>query len=315
MQNDLALSWAQHKLNQLRFDIHAHEMVRAMPWSEVSRFITSNGVIYFKQMAPEFKVEPFVLSILHNELSSPVPQVIAANAAQSCFLMSDSGSGLREPLKIHYNLEKVCQILRIYADLQIKAMDKINKFLAVGVKDCRLNELPKLYVDLLEKKELLINDGVTAAEFETLNQLHTKFSNDCEALSRFNIPQTIEHGDFHDNNILIQHDKIIINDWGDSSISHPFFSLGSWLDSAKRHHNLNKSDPRYDVLTQAYLEMWQQYHPMDILQNAFLLSERIRPIIFSISFCRVATCPGMESLGQFKGYIAQALREFIEVNQ
>ncbi len=78
-----------------------------------------------------------------------------------------------------------------------------------------------------------------------------------------------------------------------------------------RHHNLQKSDPRYLTLVNTYLEMWRDYASMDQLQEAFLMSEQIRPIIFTLNFSRVSTCPGMENLQQFKDYMAGALREFI----
>jgi hypothetical protein len=108
---------------------------------------------------------------------------------------------------------------------------------------------------------------------------------------------------------------VTFNDWGDANITHPFFSLGSWLDSASRHHEMSAADPRRAQLIKAYLEPWQPFAPMEILEEAFIVAERIRPVLFAINFCRVASCPGMETLGQFKGYIANALKEFISIGK
>ncbi len=81
-------------------------------------------------------------------------------------------------------------------------------------------------------------------------------------MGQYNIPETIEHGDFHDNNMLVAGDnKLIINDWGDKVITHPFFSIASFLDSAFRNHKINSTSHTVRSLLDSYLNHWVEYEP------------------------------------------------------
>ncbi|MBS0288389.1 MAG: phosphotransferase [Proteobacteria bacterium] len=312
MNDNEAISWASDTLAKLGINLlEAPKLIRAMPWSKVTCFSTSKGNIYLKQMSAQFAVEPLVLNLL-KEMSVPATKVIAHNEKELLFLMLDAGSCLREKLKTNYDTALVCQLLKSYAKIQLESIAKVENFLALDVKDWRLSQLPSLYNTLLSEENLLLNDGLSITELNQLKEHHNTFVEDCARLAAFGIPETIEHGDFHDNNILISvNNQFTFNDWGDANITHPFFSLGSWLDSASRHHNLQKQDPRYLMLSKAYLEAWGSYAPLESLFEAFEVSERLRPILFSINFCRVVSCEGMEKLGQFKGYISDALKEYI----
>ncbi|MGE3318573.1 MAG: aminoglycoside phosphotransferase family protein [Candidatus Berkiella sp.] len=316
MPENPSRQWVMNTLTKQGIEaLAAPESVRDTPWSKVSRLLTVKGYVYLKEMSPQFAVEPYVLNLLHKELSANVTEVIAHDDVHRWFLMPDAGSRLREKLKQNYQVELVASMLKEYAELQIKAVNKNEKFLALRVKDWRLVNLPSIYEALLSQRDFLQRDGLTEADLATLASLKGVFAEKCEQLAQLGLPETIEHGDFQDNNILIdKNDKITFNDWGDANITHPFFSLGSWLDSASRHHQMGVNDPRRAVLMEAYLEPWQAFAPLKILKEAFIISETIRPVLFAINFCRVASCPGMENLGEFKGYIAGALKEFMQEN-
>lgn len=310
------VQWAIDTLTANNVSIlSAHESVRETPWSTVSRFFTSNGYVYLKQMAPQFAYEPFILKWLYHELAVKVPKVIGHEFNNRWFLMKDAGQRLRESLKATYQTELVTHILKQYANIQKNTLNKQAKIFSLGVKDWRLEHLPKLYQQLLSQTDFLIKDGLTSKEIGELKRLQEDFKETCRQLAKFHVPETIEHGDFQDNNILIDNNNnITFNDWGDANVTHPFFSLGSWLDSASRHHQMGVDDPRRSILTNAYLEEWQSFADIKTLNEAFKVSERIRPVLFATNFFRVASCPGMEELGEFKGYIADALRQFMTVN-
>jgi hypothetical protein len=48
----------------------------------------------------------------------------------------------------------------------------------------------------------------------------------------------------------------LINDWGDAVITHPFFSLAGFLDSAARNHGLGGGSPIYESIKSAYFAIW-----------------------------------------------------------
>jgi len=81
-------------------------------------------------------------------------------------------------------------------------------------------------MQLLSQKDVLMADGLTAAEINELEALLPMISSLCEKLSDYAIKQTIVQCDFHDNNILIgeKTKNITLIDLGEIVISHPFFS-------------------------------------------------------------------------------------------
>ena len=80
----------------------------------------------------------------------------------------------------------------------------------------------------------------------------------CEALGRLAIPVTLEHGDLHANNILVEDENIWLFDWADASVSHPFASLLVTFDSL--FGDLESDDVRRGAprLIDAYLETWTE---------------------------------------------------------
>lgn len=173
-----------------------------------------------------------------------------------------------------------------------------------------------LYLKFLDEEAFLISDGLTQLEIDRLKSLHTRVSELCYQLNQYDIPETIEHGDFHDNNMLLNDDnQLTINDWGDTIITHPFFSMTSFLDSAFRNHKINDTSSIRRNLLDNYLNHWVAYEPKTRLAEAFELVKRLNNVKFVIGFYRVTQCPGMDGLGEYKGTIAKALVEFEEAEK
>jgi hypothetical protein len=159
--------------------------------------------------------------------------------------MKDAGRNLREYLKDNYQIDLLCRALDIYTPMQLLSIPHVDALLDNGIQDWRLGKLPNLYLQFMSQENLLKADGLIAAEINTLHKLYPRVVKLCHQLSEYGIPETIEHGDFHDNNILVHEGHLIISDWGDAGISHPFFSLASCFDSAIRNHELIEGDERY----------------------------------------------------------------------
>ena len=73
------------------------------------------------------------------------------------------------------------------------------------------------------------------------------------------------HGDFHGGNIAIRGEDLLIFDWTDACIAHPFFDLPVFIDNAE---GLDSEE-----LRKAYLSEWLSYEPMERLEEAYRLAE------------------------------------------
>jgi len=303
-------SWAKDTLVFLGYDLQSElQIVREVPWSQVYRFETSKGRVFLKYMNSEFALEPALLKYLRENVTRNVTDVIAINKQLLCFLMEDAGEPLRPILKAEFNPELFSSALTLCADIQITCIPHVEKLIALGVNDWRLDKIPNLYEGVISQKQMLLSDGLRAPEIESLKQLAPTMNSLCEHLNSFGIPETIEHCDFHDNNILLQGAVMTINDWGDACISHPFLSCVSALESAKRNHNLQ--DDAYMKILSTYLDKWSSYGSKQDLLTAFTLARQIRFFMFALSFSRIKSCPEIDKFPEFNGYMAEALRNFM----
>jgi len=311
--NNESIEWAQGYLMTNGYVIEGFpELVRAMPWSIVTRFSTSKGSIYLKEMAPLFSLEPTLIKTLTEWDEDSVPRVISINKELRCFLMEDAGIQLSKHLKTNFQMDLLVKAVTMCAKSQYKAVSHVDALLSIGVPDWRLAKLPNLYRQLLNQEAILQNDGLTAAEIKALHTLHPTVLRLCDRLSWYKIPETLEHTDFHDSNILLKDGCLTIGDWGDAVISHPFFSLASYLNKVTRYYDVKETDERYTHLRNAYLNIWLEFASKDQLIEAFHLAKRLRPCQVALSFIRVKMCPTLDSSFCFTGYIATALRDFME---
>lgn len=307
------LAWAQDFLKTHDYKILGNaKTIRDRPWSCVSCFETDKGPLYLKSMAQPYANEGILLLFLAQKGITNITTVIAHNPAFSCFLMKGAGWPLRKIQTIDFNEDIFCRFLKHYTQIQINCIPLVDQLLSIGVPDWRLHRLPYLYRDFINKTELLENDSLTPKEITILHELSPHMNVLCQELAGFNIPETLEHGDFHDNNILIEGDQITINDWGDAFLSHPFLSLAAALDSARRNHNLQETDQGYRQAREAYLSQWQDFANLDNLMKASNMAQHLHFFVFAMGFSRIYDCPGIENFPKFKGYVTESLRNFIQ---
>ncbi|MBP7253891.1 MAG: aminoglycoside phosphotransferase family protein, partial [Alphaproteobacteria bacterium] len=223
-----------------------------------------------------------------------------------------AGVPLRTLLLTDYQPALVVQALRACARIQQQAIPHIETLLQLGAMDWRLQRLPDLFVGLLDNQLLMTAEGISDAARATFFSSVPHLRAACDALTACGVPETLEHGDFHDNNIMLKNGAVIINDWGDASISHPFFSLSSLLESAGRNHKLLPDDARAALFTAAYLECWADFAPPAQLEKALALAQIIRPVQFSINYSRLAQNAALQPADYHAGWIAVCLRNFAE---
>ncbi len=309
MDTSKALAWAQAWLLENGYtETLPRELVRERPWSQVTRFHTDHGSLYLKQVAPAFGDEAKLLVMLNRLGYTPITRTLANDDALICFLMTDSGTPLRNALKQNYRVDIFAGLMPQYAELQQDATYYVNEMLKLGLPDWRLARWPELYADLIAK---VTTHGLPADTIAALQNLSPRVAEICQQIAAYNLPETLDHGDFQDNNVLIKVNKLVINDWSDAAITHPFFSLATWLDSAQRHHNIGPRDPRHAAMRDSYLNAWTEHGDLEKLQAAFALVRQLGPLHFCISFLRVADCPGHDDYPHFNDYLLQGLNAFI----
>ncbi|QLZ70753.1 aminoglycoside phosphotransferase family protein [Legionella sp. PC1000] len=312
-ENNPALFWAQNYLNQQGYSIQEpFRLIQSSAWAKVYQITTTKGDLYLKQIPESFAIEPNLLLYLRSFFPSLVPEVLGNNLCLRCFLMSDRGIPLREIFSINYQVDLAKEALKSYVQIQTGLISQIDALLTLGVPDWRLANLPDLYLKLLHESEFLSHDGLTVSELQHLISLHPKVTALCQSLAQYSIPETIEHSDFHENNIVFQAQHLTIIDWGETVISHPFFSLISFLVNMMRTHHVKEQNEIYTILRDTYLRYWYAFESQERLLDALALAKRLSPIKYCLSFFRLTQCPGWYASVRHQGRMAQVLRAFLQ---
>lgn len=253
----MSIHWAIKTLKNHGYHVQQPaELVQSTPWSEVCRFTTDQGLVYLKMTPSALWLEANIITLLHKQFHAKVPQIIATNEEAHCFLMVDAGIRLYDFFKQSFQSELLIQAMQDYTATQILTANHVDLFLRIGVPDWRLAQLPTLYRQLIAQDNLLLDDGLTQEELKKLKALEPELLSICEQLSRYAIPETLSHCDFHDKNILVntQTNQTTIIDLGEVAITHPFFSFLNCVHRAKENFAL--TDPKYQHLIEACFKHW-----------------------------------------------------------
>ena len=83
--------------------------------------------------------------------------------------------------------------------------------------------------------------GLTSAEWGGTKAKTARFEQMCVELAAYGIPESLNHGDFHDGNILLKNGRITFFDWGDATVTHGALEVN--LQYLRREDD----DPRFNA--------------------------------------------------------------------
>ncbi len=251
----------------------------ASPWSTVLRVPTTAGDLWFK--APNARREAALTSALIRYTPTCVLPLLAVDIERGWMLMPDGGTRLRELVRGDRDFRDWLPVLPVYAELQITLAAHVDELLGLGVPDYRLAALPAQLPRLLQDTEILRIDrepGLTAAEHAQLWELVPRVEELAAELAAYGIPETLNHGDLHDGNVFAGTDGPRFFDWGDATVSHPFYSLRTTFVSVEISLDLPDGAGELPELRDAYLEPWTRLHPREELAAAFGLARKLAPL-------------------------------------
>jgi hypothetical protein len=191
----------------------------------VLRVPTGRGALWFKANIPVLAYEASVVRLLSRRRPDCVPELVAADPERGWMLMVDGGVRLREIVEREHDFGRWHALLPQYAELQLDLAGQADELVACGAPDRRLATLPHGYARLLDQLAQL-----PPPELGRLRGLEDRVAELCGRLAAYGIPETIQHDDLHDGQIFVRDGGYLFFDWGDSCVSHPFFSMAVALE-------------------------------------------------------------------------------------
>lgn len=319
--DDQALQWAiKYLTSHKQFSVQSHQKIVETSYSVVFKIETSHGVIYLKQTPEKLFIESKNLAFLHAQGCGNIPECIAENRALCCFLMLSCGDELlRQLFKRDVDFNQLRQGILNYTNIQRLLEKKAQQLISLGTPDWRLHRFASLYYQLIKQDDLLITDGLTRKEIDRLHQLYPTCIKLCEDLSAYAIPETINHCDFHENNMLLDKKTGAINiiDWGEMVITHPFFSLNGCLWHITYFNELKQTDLIYLKLQVGCIAAWLDLYDEKQLLNLLNMTNKLNGVYAALAYEQmyIATKDQLKKVQkEHPGSIAGCLRTFLSMN-
>jgi len=316
IQEQNALNWA---LQYLKLEESATEFeskkITDTSYSSVYKIQTLKNSYYLKQTPQALFTEPQILNFLTQHGCKNIPVIVATNDNLCCFLMMASGDiSLRTYFNGNLGLGMLKQGIANYTSIQHSMEKYTTDLMGLGVPDWRLDRFPTLYYQLIQQKQLLLDDGLSKTEIVQLQQLHPTCLRLRDELAQYKIPETIGHCDFHDNNMLLDQKTSSINiiDWGETVITHPFLSLQGCLWHITYFYKVKPTDSIYHALQTQCVTPWLHLYAETKLLQALNIAAKLNGIYAALGFARLYAATENQLRLEHNGAIAGCLRSFLK---
>ena len=285
-------------------------------WSTVLHVPTDQGTLFFKATAHETIHEAALTQALAHWFPGCMPDFVAVDAGRGWMLMRDGGEQLRASIRPTKDITPWQPVIRRYAEVQIGLAEHVTEMLSLRVPDHRLSALPGLFKQLLADESKFMIDqekGLTSAEWQEVKDKASRFEEICQQLATYGIPESLNHGDFHDGNILVKDRRITFFDWGDGDVTHPFVSLRTFFVSIEIALDLEDYSftPEMAELLDIYLEPFQRFASKNELRTAYDVSKPVASIVKALAWHTTISRMGTDLRKEYAWIVPELMREFL----
>lgn len=305
-----ATTWIEKQVEQLGGRVvDAPEQLRVGERGYLLRVKTTERMFYLKILPPFFAHELPLLQYLSLAYPHSVPALVAVDTEAQWMLMRDFGGA---SLSQSENLSDVEEALRRYATLQIDQIAHVQHLRTLGCPYLPVEALAQQIDNLLaDTPSLMMNSPVGLSEEDVLRFQHLSplLRSMCQQLADSPVPYSLEHGDFHDENIAMTGTDPLYFDWTDSCITHPFFSLYPFLLGIEtKWSGIAHIGER---LRDVYLQPWERYASKEQLVAIFELAQKLAPLyLASLYFSLII--PKMEAKWEMRHGVPYNLQMLLE---
>lgn len=289
-------------------EIQTPRQVRSWARSATVMIKTKQETLYLKAVPHFFSYEPVITRVLSIRYPERSPDVRAVHVENGWMLMREFEG---TPLTNIDDIEVWKRAVKELARLQIDLIKNSQSLISLGVPDRNVDYLASQIPRLMQNLPKNLSDD----EKKELKRLAPTLRGMCHELAEFNVPLTLTHGDLWSGQVIIKKDgKCLFFDWSDSSISHPFFDMTTFL--AEVDVELpNISDARSQLIT-TYLENWKKYEPIANLKQVYALATVLGSLHQAL-FYYSHILPRVESAARWElsGMLTHLLRQVIDEMQ
>jgi hypothetical protein len=308
-----ATAWIDEQLAALGIRRVGPLDARERAWSIVLVVPTDGGPVYFKETAAAFANDAALTVLLSRLAPDVVLAPLAADPDRGWMILPHGGERLRDVLAAAPDAGLWEQLLPRYANLQLAAAAHLAELRAAGAFDRRLGRLPRILRETLDDPVIRGEAGLPGLPADVAARLEAMLpavEAACGELAEIGIPQSIQHDDFHDGNVLVgPNDGLWVIDWGDSQVGHPFASLLVALRSVADGVGLAEGGSEVARLQDAYLEPFGALASRSRLLRAVSLATRLGMLGRALAWRAVVDTGSGEERAEFAAGAIRWLEE------
>lgn len=236
---------------------------------------------YLKASHPDCPIETRLTPLLARSFPDRIPRVIGTDCSQNWMLLDGiPGTTLayigdlaiwQSALEAYGEMQASC------TENQLSEWETVIPDHPLPAASAALDSWDAL-LDFVEAKGRVAREDIRMLR-EIGPPLFRKFAR----VSEFDIPSSLDHGDFHPFNVVASSRGCVFLDWSEASIAHPFLSAAGFLSYAER---LRPDLPASNLIS-AYLRHWSKYASETQLAELWKLIQSIAPAYFAWSLWRV----------------------------
>lgn len=228
--------------------------------------------VYFKAGpdSPLFINEGVVMTALVTYYPQHIPRPLQIEAEQKWILLAD----FRGRIAYEPSVDERAALVHAFGPLQVNSTQHIDAMLKLGCRDRRLSWLATKIDPLLHDSAVL--QALTDTEVTQLQQLAPHLKHRCLELEQYRVPSALVHGDLGAGNVVFRDDGVLIFDWTEACITHPFLDMIDIYDESDMAIQQRLRDQ--------YLSYWTVFEPLERLQELWNLTKPIFALHHAVSY-------------------------------
>lgn len=273
------------------------EVVRSWALSHVERVPTTAGDRFPKAAAAHFAVEPLVTGWLAERFPGDVPDVLAVDPGLHAVLMGPLPAQEATPAVLP-------AVAATLGRLQLASAAHREELPGLGVPSRSLEATARAFAGVVDhglELELLSPEArraLRSALPEVLDRV--------AELDAIGLPQTLAHADLHLGNVAVGPGGVVLYDWSDACVSHPFLDVAHVLVRLPE----NPEAAPVDWL-EPYLDVWRDGWADADLRRAVDLAVLVDRVFQAVTFEHLQRSLAVDGRAPLAGLQATRLTELL----
>jgi aminoglycoside phosphotransferase (APT) family kinase protein len=256
--------------------------------------------VWVKGSCRHFHAEPALTRLVAEMLPIHAPPLIATDDERGWTLMEDIPG-------VDYEDQDTpppvgAQAARAIAALQLRSLEHLTEIEASGVPVRDLTTTMHQFDQVLgESVEL---GQLTAGELEAARGTRHDVHRVLAELAGLGIPDTLVHGDLHTGNLAQGADTLVLYDWSDAAVSHPFLDLVLLCERL--------SQEEQESARTTYAAAWRAAYPEADVSRALELAVQANAIYQMVTYEQLYAAGEDASYWEMSGVVGRMLRNLPE---